>query len=240
MPPDLAVGGCDLGNLETGVAETVPEGYSGLDGTVDIVTLPVGAATRHLVAVVDGYLSDGSGMRHRQLAAGIEFATESRRRSRRRLPDLGATPRPPPRSSRAPRHLPSDVRPRAPGPPVFPVATTARIRSSWTPGRSSEERSLPSPLVQSSVRPALSPITRMATSDAEARATASSNPSRESAWTSQPGAYLTLSPQAIADQHRALSESPARGRRGRRRPGSGIENTFSRLRISERDSMCAG
>ena len=109
-----------------------------------------------------------------------------------------------------------------------PVAITARTRSSCTPGRSSEATSRLSPLVQSSVRPALSPITITATSDAAASSTASAKPSR------RPGDVAArrvpdARPEAGGSARRR-SWRPRRRRRQLAAASSGIEKTFCPLR----------
>ncbi len=97
-----------------------------------------------------------------------------------------------------------------------------------------------SPLVQSSVSPALSPITRTATSLPAASRTASANPSRESLLTSHPWANRTPGPRrwrsAPATVVASESESSTWWS-----SASGMANTFWPLfSTSCSDSTCAG
>ena len=172
----FVIGRSHCRQFEGGVTQPVTEHIERTGQSIDIVAFPMGSPAGDFAAVEHRDLAGGSGMGDGQLPAGVDSPLRT------------STIAPAPSSPGS--HAASTAAPlvgigAAIGRPVtstrttgVPVATTARTNSSCTPGRSSDMRSLPSPLVQSSVSPALSPMTMIAIS-LGASVIASSKPSRD-------------------------------------------------------------
>ena len=225
---------------ERRVGQPEPERPQRSVRTIDVVALPVGAATRRLVGVVDGHLADAPGDRHGQPAAGRGVAEQHVRDGARalvaRAPRRGGSRR----TIAASRGMASGRPETSTSTTGVPVATTAATSSDWRPGRPRSSRSRASPDWQSSVSPDRSPTTTIATSaprrGRDGRRDVLVRAVHQAAALRVP--HLAAGAGALPGWRRGPWAGRRAGRSRRARPGRARTAKCARVRPSMRLSMC--